>query len=220
MSGHIKNKDQKSKTKGLRGKLLVLAAAVVILWLLSWVAAKALVVEAPLAHADAIVVMAGSAVFKERTQHAAELFRAGRGPKIIVTNDNQQGGWAADEQRNIPYQELAARYLRREGVPSDAIEIVPEPANGTYEEVKLLRRTAEEKGYHSLLIVTSAYHTRRARWTLERTFASSGIAVGLDAVPPGRQAPPPATWWLHLSGWRLVPGEYVKLVYYWLFYRN
>lgn len=196
------------------------AAALVLLWLLAWVAAKALIVDAPLQHADALVVMAGSAVFKERTQHAAELFRAGRAAKIIVTNDNQQAGWSSDEQRNIPYQELAARYLRREGVPAEAIEIVPDPITGTYEEAKLLRRYAESKGLHSLLIVTSAYHTRRARWTLERTFASSGIVIGLDAVPPGRQAPGPATWWLHVRGWQMVPNEYVKMIYYKLFYRS
>jgi len=187
---------------------------------LSWLAAKALIVEAPLPHADAMVVMAGSAVFKERTHHAAELFRAGRAPKILVTNDNQQAGWAQDEQRNIPYWELTARYLRREGVPASAIEIVPEPVTGTYEEARVLRGYAESKSLRSLLIVTSAYHTRRARWTLNRTFASSGIAVGIDAVPPGYQAPRPSTWWLHLTGWRLVPGEYVKMIYYKLFYRS
>jgi uncharacterized SAM-binding protein YcdF (DUF218 family) len=194
--------------------------ALVLVWLLSWAAAKALIVEAPLPQADAIVVMAGSAVFKERTQHAAEVFHAGRAPKIIVTNDNQQGGWSSDEQRNIPYQEMTARYLRRAGVPAEAIEIIPDPVTGTYEEAKLLRQYSEAKGYHSLLIVTSAYHTRRALWTLKRVFASSGIAVGLDPVPPGFQAPRPATWWLHLSGWRLVPGEYVKMIYYLLFYRD
>lgn len=217
-----KNKELRTKSRetlSTRRKLLTFATLLILLWFLSWVAAKALIVEAPLPHADAIVVMAGSAVFKERTQHAAELFRAGRSSRIIVTNDNQQGGWSTDEQRNIPYQELAARYLRREGVPDAAIEIVPDPITGTYEEAKLLRWYAESKGLHSLLIVTSAYHTRRARWTLERRFASSGIAIGLDAVPPGRQAPRPATWWLHFTGWRLVPGEYVKMIYYELFYR-
>src|SRR6185295_3246400 len=110
-----------------------------------------------------------------------------------------------------------ARYLRREGVPASAIEILPEPVTGTYEEASLLRRYAEKNNLRSLLVVTSAYHTRRARWTLNRIFGSSGIAVGIDAVPPGQQAPRPATWWLHLTGWRLVPDEYVKMIYYALF---
>jgi uncharacterized SAM-binding protein YcdF (DUF218 family) len=162
--------------------------------------------------------MAGSAVFKERTQRAAELFHQGRASKIIITNDNQRGGWSTDEQRNIPYQELTARYLRREGVPAEAIEALGTPVTGTYEESQLLRSYAESKNIHSILVVTSAYHSRRALWTLNRIFANSGIAIGVDPVPPGNQAPGPATWWLHFRGWQLVPGEYVKMIYYRLAY--
>lgn len=190
------------------------------MWLAAWSAAKLLMVSAPLPHADVIMIMAGSAVFKERTQRAAELYKQGRASKILLTNDNQQSGWVSDEQRNIPYQELAARYLRRYGVPDEAIETLPEPVSGTYEEAHLLRRYAETKGLHSILIVTSAYHSRRALSTLRQTFAPSGIAIGLDAVPPGQQAPRPAIWWLYPSGWQMVPGEYVKMIYYRMFYRD
>ena len=188
------------------------------MWLAALAAARLLIVSAPLDHADVIVIMAGSAVFRERSQRAAELYREGRAAKVILTNDNQKGGWVVDEQRNIPYHELAARYLRRQGVPETAIETLPEPVSGTYEESQLLRRYAEAHGVRSMLIVTSAYHSRRALWTLQRTFASSAIAIGLDSVPPGQQVPRPATWWLRWRGWQLVPGEYVKMLYYRLAY--
>lgn len=194
--------------------LLIFVVIACLLWALAWGAAKWLMVEAPLAHADAIIVLAGSAAFRERTQRAAELYKEGRAPKIILTNDNQQGGWVSDEQRNIPYQELAGRWLQRQGVPDGAIEILPEPVSGTYDESLLLRRHAEAKGFHSLLIVTSAYHSRRALSTLRRTFSATGIVIGLEAVAPGWQAPSPATWWLHFRGWQMVPGEYLKLIYY------
>ncbi len=185
-----------------------------VLWLVAWSAAKLLIVSAPLAHADAIVVMAGSAVFKERTQRAAQLYKEGRAAKVILTNDNQQSGWVSDEQRNIPSQELAARYLRRYGVPDSAIETLPEPVSGTYEESLLLRKYAEAGGLHSLLVVTSAYHSRRALVTLRQTFSTTGITLGLEAVAPGWQAPSPAIWWLHFRGWQMVAGEYVKMIYY------
>lgn len=194
--------------------LVTFAGLAIVLWLVAWAAANWLMVSAPLARADVIVVMAGSAVFKERTQRAAELYKEGRAAKIILTNDNHQGGWASDEQRNIPYQELAARWLRRQGVPDAAIEILPEPVSGTYDESLLLRNYAEAHGLHSLLVVTSAYHSRRALWTLRRTFSQTPITIGLDAVPPGQQAPSPRTWWLHFRGWQMVPVEYVKLIYY------
>jgi uncharacterized SAM-binding protein YcdF (DUF218 family) len=201
-------------------KLLRLAIALVVLWLVAWAAARLLVVNAPLPHADVIMIMAGSAVFKERAQRAAQLYKEGRAAKILVTNDNQQGGWASDEQRNIPYQELAARYLRRYGVPDEAIETLPEPVSSTQEEALLLRRYAESRSLHSVLIVTSAYHSRRTLWTLRQTFANTAITVGLEAVPPGQQAPTPATWWLYIRGWQMVPSEYLKMVYYRVAYRN
>ena len=194
--------------------VVVFAAVAICLWPLAWAAADWLIVSAPIERADVIVVMAGSAVFKERTQRAAELYKEGRASKIILTNDNQQSGWVSDEQRNIPYQELAARWLRRQGVPDAAIEILPEPLSGTYDESLLLRKYAEAHGLHSLLVVTSAYHSRRALWTLRQTFSRTPITIGLEAVPPGQQAPSPRTWWLHFRGWQMVPVEYVKLIYY------
>jgi uncharacterized SAM-binding protein YcdF (DUF218 family) len=183
-------------------------------WFLAWGAAKLLMVDAPLEHAEAIAVLSGSAVIRERAQFAAQLYQEGRAPKIILTNDNQQGSWSSVEQRNPFYYERAADLLTGAGVPREAIEILPQPVSGTYEETTLLRSYAEEHQLKSILVVTSAYHSRRALWTLRQVFANSGITVGLVAVPAGVQAPSAATWWLHIRGWRMVAGEYAKMIYY------
>src|SRR5436190_24255048 len=76
-------------------------------WLLAWAGAKLLIVAAPLDHADAIVVLSGSAVIRERAELAARLFQEGRAPKIILTNDNQQSSWSRSQQRNPYYYERA-----------------------------------------------------------------------------------------------------------------
>jgi len=189
-----------------------------LLWLGAWLGARCLIVSVPLAQADAIVVMSGSATFRERTQRAAELYAAGRAKRIVLTNDAGEGGWSVQEQRNIPYHELASRALRRRGVPDEAIETLPEPVTGTYHEALLLREYAEAQGLRSLLIVTSAYHSRRVLWTMQQVFHNGSTRIGLEAVPPGQQTPLPATWWLHYRGWQLVFGEHVKMVYYILRY--
>lgn len=189
-----------------------------LLWLAAWVGARCLIVNAPLAQADAIVVMSGSATFRERTQRAAELYTAGRAKIVILTNDGEESGWSEREQRNIPYHELARRALVRRGVRDDAIETLPEPVTGTYDEALLLRDYVEDHGLRSLLIVTSAYHSRRVLWTMQHVFHVGSTKIGLEAVPPGQQTPLPATWWLHYRGWQLVFGEHVKLVYYVLSY--
>ena len=184
----------------------------------AWMAAKALIVRSDLARADAIVVLAGSATYLERTDWAARLYKEGRAPVIILTNDSVLGGWSATEQRNPMFIELAVGELRRKGVPAEKIKTISEAVSSTYEEALHLREYAINHGLRSILIVTSSYHSRRALWTLRRVFEGSGIAIGLDAPGPGIQTPAPTTWWWHGSGWQIVPGEYAKIVYYWIKY--
>lgn len=193
----------------LAAKLLILG---VVLWLMAWALAQLLIVSEPLVQADAIAVMAGSTTYQERARRAAELYAAGRAPKIILTNDNERSGWSVEEQRNIPYQELADRMLRRLGVPGEAIERLPDPVSGTYDEAIVLREYAAARGFRSLLVVTSAYHSRRTLWMMRQAFDKSSISIGVEPVPPGQQTPPPVTWWLHSKGWELVPGEYIKMI--------
>jgi uncharacterized SAM-binding protein YcdF (DUF218 family) len=182
--------------------------------LIAWGAARALVVTSELPRADAVAVLAGSAVYVERAGRAAQLYRAGRAPRVILTDDGQRGGWSSAEQRNPLFVERAAAELVRLGVPADRIEVVPGRALGTYNEAGLLRSYAESRGLRSVLFVTSAYHSRRAWWSLRKVFDGGAVEIGIDAVAPGAQTPPARSWWLTPRGWREVPGEYAKIVYY------
>lgn len=198
---------------------------VFVVWLLiawpfiAWAAARALMVQEPLTRADVIVVLGGSSSYLERTRLAAQLFKEGRAPKIVLTNDNQQSGWSSEEQRNPLFVERAAAALQRAGVPPEKIEALQEPVESTHDEAVLLRRVATQRNLHAIIFVTSAYHSRRARWTLRRVFDASGVQIGIATAPPGEQTPTPGTWWLKGRGWNMVAAEYLKLGYYWLAYR-
>ena len=209
-----------SSPSNRRSRLAAFAALCVVAWVpIAWGAARLLIVNQPLAHADAIAVLSGAAAYKERTRYAAELFKGGYGQRIIVTNDNYRGGWSPAEERNPYYYELEVAELRRAGIPDDKIVVMLEPVGGTSDEAVLFRRYAETEGVRSILVVTSAYHSRRALWTLRKAFEGSNIAIGLEPVPTGAQTPSPISWWLRVRGWRTVPVEYVKIVYYWLQFR-
>ena len=195
--------------------MLLLAA-----WeLLAWGGARVLFVQAEVPHADALVVLSGSPAYVERALWAARLFREGRAPRVVLTDDGRRGGWSNAERRNPYFVERAAEELRRAGVPAERIEILPRAVTGTHDEALLLREYAVARGARSLSVVTSAYHSRRALWTLRRVFEGSGVEVGLSAVPAGSLTPAPATWWLSARGWQMVAGEYLKFIYYWLHYR-
>lgn len=198
-------------------RLAVAFLLAVLCWLAAWFGARWLIVSAPLEHADVIVALSGSSSFVERTELAAQLYAAGRAKKILLTNDNQQGGWSSAEQRNPFFYERARWELQRGGVPESNIEVIGSPVHSTEDEAIALRKYAEVNKVKSVLIVTSPYHSRRALGTFRRVLADSGITVGL-AVATGAQTPAPATWWLSWRGWQLVPTEYVKMVYYWLRY--
>ena len=198
-----------------RSRFLAALALALLLWpFLAWAAAKLLIVRAPLEHAGAIVLLSGSSSYKERAARSAELFAAGRAPRIILTNDGQQGSWNNVLERNPFYYESTLAELTRLGVPRDRVDILMQPVSSTRDEAVLLREHVEKNGIRSVLVVTSAYHSRRALWTFQRVLGDSGTIIGLEVAGTGWQTPSPWTWWLRLRGWQTVPPEYFKLMYY------
>ena len=188
--------------------------ATVCLWLVAWLGAKALIVSVPLERADAIVILSGSSTLAERTQHAARLYSENRAPKILLTNDNQQGGWWSAEQRNPFFYEIATRELTRLGVPVENIEVIPTPVASTSDEALIIGEYVKTHDVRSILIVTSAYHSRRTLWMFQNALWDTDTRIGMDPVETGVQTPQPATWWAHRRGWQLVFVEYLKLINY------
>ncbi|HYO92630.1 MAG TPA: YdcF family protein [Pyrinomonadaceae bacterium] len=209
------------KSAGVTRKVKVLrflAVLLVVWFLLAWIAARSLVVHADLPRADALLVLSGSSNYVERARWAARLYREGRAPLILLTDDGQQGGWSTEEQRNPFFVERAMKELKQSGVPAEKIEVLPGVVSSTYAEALSLREYASGRGLRSVLVVTSAYHSRRALWTMRRVMEGSNTEVGVDAPPAGGESPAPAVWWTNLRGWQMVAGEYPKMLYYHLRY--
>jgi len=132
----------------------------------------------------------------------------------VLTNDNRQGGWSKSLQRNPYFNERARWELERLGVPSSAIETIPTPVSSTYDEAVVLKTFATAHSIHSILLVTSAYHSRRALKTFQQSMVGTDIICGVASPPPGWQTPRSATWLFSVQGWRMVPLEYLKILYY------
>jgi len=200
-------------------KCLGIFAVIVAVWaLFAPFLATNLVIHRPLAKADAILILSGSAVYNERTRKAAELYNQGISSKIIVSDDGQRAGWFSGEQNNPRYVDLELRELAAYGVPLEAITILPDTVAGTDEEAKSVAAKLDELNFKSLLVVTSAYHTRRAAWTFEKILAGKGVTIGIDSPPPGDRTPGPTYWWLTPRGWQTVAFEYVKMAVYYAYY--
>jgi uncharacterized SAM-binding protein YcdF (DUF218 family) len=131
-------------------------------------------------NADAAVVLGAavwtndvSPVFRERINHAIELYRRGKVHKLIFTGG--QGN------QNEPTEAAAARaYALANGVPLQDI-LVEQKSHTTYENVVNAKQLADANNLKKVLIVSDPMHMKRAM-----TMASD---VGLDAHP----SPTPTT---------------------------
>jgi uncharacterized SAM-binding protein YcdF (DUF218 family) len=165
----------------LVGLALVAAAAP---WPLSH-AGTALVVSRDLAAPDAIVMLASHEW--ERLPAAAALARQHPDALVLLTVP------IVVTQYNCHLCPDRPSWLAAEGVDPSRIRIVPQRARNTWEEAQAVKAYAALQPFTRLLVVTSAYHTRRAWGTFERVFAGTPIQVGV--VPAMPEQARPARWW-------------------------
>lgn len=208
-----------SSARSTIGKIGLTGAVLAGLWLLAApFIGTFLIVERRLAGADAIIVLSGSAVYKDRNRKAAELYAQGIGKRVFLTDDGKRSGWSQSEQRNIPYVELAKRELETQGVPAGSIEILPDEVSGTDDEARRLGAAMDRYPIKTITIVTSPYHTRRSLLVFEQILAGRGVEFGIEHTGGNTLDPQPTGWWLSIAGWGSVGGEYLKLAAYWAYY--
>lgn len=206
------------RSRRLRRAMPYLLAGVVVWAGIARAAAEWLMLEPDCAPAEAIAVLAGAGTYLERTGHAAKLYHEGRAPRILLTNDGHRGEWDPETESNPMFVERAAAELLRLGVPEERIVVLPAVVHSTHEEAALLAEHIAEHRVGSLLVVTSSFHTRRARWVFRRRLGERADRVHICGAPPGEQTPGSSVWWMYPRGWRFVAGEYVKGVWYTLRY--
>jgi uncharacterized SAM-binding protein YcdF (DUF218 family) len=156
------------------------------------------VVSDRLDHAEAIVVLGDDNFSGDRAERAAELFKAGWAPQVVASGRMLR-----------PYASAAdfiARDLEGRGVPTTAVVPFAHHADSTLTEVRALRDLAVQHHWHSLLVVTSNYHTRRAIYIFRRVFPED-VAV---LIEPARDSDyDPDLWWESRIGVKLFFTETV-----------
>ncbi len=134
--------------------------------------------------ADIMIVIGDDNYDADRAKEAAALFHAGWAPQILASGRMLR-----------PYASIAdymARDLQSEGVPASAILRFSHRAVNTREEAEGLRVLAEQKGWRRILLVTSNYHTRRARYIFRKVLPGN---VRLEVAGAPDSEFNPAAWW-------------------------
>ncbi len=180
-----------SECGGALISVIVLAAVLVLCALLYWArhpimrfAGESWVVDAPAAHADALLLLGDDNFYADRATHAAELIRHGVAPVVVASGRRLRP--------SAGVVELQEHDLIERGVPKDKIIRFPHDADSTKEEAVALARFCADRHFRSVIVVTSNYHARRARYIFDKVFPVT-ISVSVAGAHDGDFDP--ENWW-------------------------
>jgi len=146
--------------------------------------AEAWVVEDPLDKADAMIVLGDDNFYADRATRAVQLYREGKAPLIVASGRRLRP--------NAGVSELVEHDLVERGVPKDKIVRFTHDGESTLEEAEALVKLVTARKWRSIIIVTSNYHTRRARYIFRRVFPQ-GMKVNVASARDGDFDP--EHWW-------------------------
>ena len=173
--------------------------------------------EDPLAPADAIAVLSGGG--PNRTTEAADLFAAGYAPIVLLTRTPESPVVAELQSRGLDVKtdlELQLDYLGALGVPQDATTVLQRPVDSTQTEAELIVEWAESRQLGRIIVVTSGYHTARARLVFDQVLRDHPTEIVIR--PSGISGFAPDTWWHARADFRDGLFELEKYLYYRVMY--
>jgi uncharacterized SAM-binding protein YcdF (DUF218 family) len=147
---------------------------------------------APEGSVDAIVALTGG---PERIGEAVEQLAAGRGKRLLITGVNRATNVDA-LARLVPHYEALF----------DCCIDIDRTAVNTIGNAVETRRWARERGFHSLMVVTSSYHMPRALAEISHQLPDATLLP--FPVTTERQRAEP--WWSNPGSARMLVSEYLK----------
>jgi uncharacterized SAM-binding protein YcdF (DUF218 family) len=190
-----------------RSRFLLVTAALLLLavlthsWWLSGLGYALIHDEGP-AKADMAVVLAGDS-YGHRIIKGGELVRAGYVPAVLVSGPRSYGGHESD---------LAIAFAVSKGIPAEWFVGFPNDTLSTREEAAAVLGELRRRQVSSFLLVTSDYHTARARriYLAAERAAGGGPRVRTVAAPD--EFFRADSWWKNREGQKIVFTEWCKTV--------
>lgn len=158
--------------------------------------------------ADAILVLGGGV---SRPFQAADLYRQGYARKIYVSAPAREAQHLLLDQAGIAFpreEEIMREVLLKKGIPASAIEYLGKDLISTADEAQAARELFPARAPR-LLVVSSAYHLRRARMIFSDALPAADIRMIATSYDPF-----PQTWWKDQSAARNVLLELAKITFY------
>lgn len=167
-----------------------------------------LVVEDPLSHAGAIVVLSGGMPY--RAEEAARLYRGGYAPQVWLTQplgtEEDVATLGVEYRGEEFYNQQILEHL---AVPAAAIRILSPPIINTADEVRAIAAEMRVEGMPQVIIVTSPPHTRRVH-ALWKRLAGENVSCIIRAAPEDPYDA--AHWWRDTHDINIVMHELLGLI--------
>jgi uncharacterized SAM-binding protein YcdF (DUF218 family) len=163
--------------------------------------AEAWIIEDPLDKADVLIVLGDDNFYADRATRAVQLFREGKAPIIVASGRRLRP--------SASIAELIEHDLVERGVPKDKVVRFTHDGDSTLEEAEALARLVRERKWRKVIVVTSNYHTRRARYIFRRVFPQ-GIKVSVASTRDGDFDP--EHWWEKRKSIKELTHEFAGMV--------
>ena len=162
---------------------------------------------------DLMVCLAGENV--ERGLATADAFQQGLAPCVFMAREKLPDGYDLLRKRGIDYpdnMDLMIMLLEQLGVSRSAILTSDRTMESTIDEAEYVRELVIEKGYKSLILITSPTHSRRAWLAFKKVFKEKDVRI--IVLPSSYSGFKPEDWWTQRRYVREVIIEYQKLIFY------
>jgi uncharacterized SAM-binding protein YcdF (DUF218 family) len=163
--------------------------------------AESWIIEDSLDKADALIILGDDNFYADRVTRGAQLFREGKAPVVVASGRRLRP--------SAGIAELMEHDLIERGVPRDKIARFPHDGDSTLEEAQALVRIVKERKWHSVIVVTSNFHTRRARYIFLRVFPQS-MEVRVASARDGDFDP--EHWWEKRKSIKELTKEFAGMV--------
>jgi uncharacterized SAM-binding protein YcdF (DUF218 family) len=148
-------------------------------------------------------------IWQESVEKAAELYKAGSVPKILVSS-------GANPVTGVIEGDLIARDLEKLGIPKEDI-LIENKSTNTLENVLFSKDVIEKslglENIHTIIAVVKNYHARRALMTLERHMPHS-IKVHTANYVSSKYPMTRDTWHTNAEWSKIVTSEVEKIKAY------
>ena len=178
--------------------------------------ARGFIVADSLLPCDAVVALAGGD--GERLHAAIELYKRGLAPRFLITGPDTPLLPVYTGGDSLTQAEVKRRIAVKRGIPAEAIVMKLE-ATSTIDEAKSVLAACREQGWHSVLVVTSPFHTRRSRATFHSVLKGSGVEARIWHLPLSESVDSPRRWWTREDDTMSILTETVKTLFYVYNYR-